>query len=324
MESLESATATTAMAQPHDSQYSIYDASASSTMDESDDAQYTEEEWRVWNQQQQQQQWPNRTTAAEARLPPQSLPPPTSLLPVASAGPSVAPPARDEQPPRAPVPASASSLPAAVPGASVDAAAMFAVCDRFLQNHAVQGPSPLMAHEGTRLSIAAGMASKHIDYLFLDRPWLQASDALGTMLCWKRLLEDPTPLPQVLWKHEAVNVACFASADSLADVMKIIQQVHRSVHVSAMRLIVLGAADRPRYDGATTLREKVPWAWVEVSKFHRPLSGTGGGSPYSLAYAYCLGFYSASFPPSTVDRIPTPPHNGHTASPALFGDVRPR
>ena len=132
---------------PPEAQYSIYDASASSSMDEFDGAQCTEEQWRVWNQQQQQQQWPDRMAAAEPRPPPQSLPPPTSLLLVASAGPSVAPPARDEQPPRAPVAASASSLPAVVSGGSVDDVAMFAVCEQFLQKHVVQGPSPLMAHE---------------------------------------------------------------------------------------------------------------------------------------------------------------------------------
>ena len=60
------------------------------------------------------------------------------------------------------------------------------------------------------------------------------------MLCWKRLLEDPTPLPQVLWKHEALNVAFFASEDSLVDVMKVMQQVHRSVRINAMHLMVLG------------------------------------------------------------------------------------
>ena len=88
---------------------------------------------------------------------------------------------------------------------------------------------------------------------------------------------DPTPLPQVLSKHEALNVAFFASEDSLADVMKFMQQVHRCVRANAMHLIVLGAADRPLYDGASFLREKVPWAWVEVSKFQRPLLRTGGG-----------------------------------------------
>ena len=56
--------------------------------------------------------------------------------------------------------------------------------------------------------------------------------------------------------------------------MKIMQQVHRSVRVNAMHLIVLGLLTL--YDGATFLREKVPWAWVEVSMFQRPLSGTGG------------------------------------------------
>ena len=245
---------------PLEAQCNVYDASAYSAMDESYGAHYAEKEWRVWNQQQQQQWWPNRTTAAEPRLPPQSLPPLTSLLLVVSAEPSVAAPAVDGQPPCVPVAAFALSLPAATPGTNVDVVAMFAVRDQFLQKHAVQGPSPLMAHEGTQLSIAVGVASEHINYLFLDRPWLQASDAPGTMLCWKQRLEDPTPLLQVLWKHEALNVAFLASEDPLTDVMKVMQQVHRSVRVNAMHLIVLGAADRPLYEGATFLREKVPRA----------------------------------------------------------------
>ena len=132
-----------------------------------------------------------------------------------------------------------------------------------------------MTHEGTWLSITAGVGSERVDYIFSDRPWLQPLDAPGTMLRWKHILKDPTPLPQVLWVHEALNMVFIASEDSLVDVMKVMQHVHRSVQVNAMHLIVLGHIDTPLYDGAVHLREKVPWAWIEISKFQRPLSRTG-------------------------------------------------
>ena len=81
----------------------------------------------------------------------------------------------------------------------------------------------------------------------------------------------------MLWKYEASNIAFVASEDLLADVMKVMPHVRRSVSVNIMHVLVLGPTDRPLYDGATHLREKVPWAWVEINKFQRPLSGTGGG-----------------------------------------------
>ena len=72
-----------------------------------------------------------------------------------------------------------------------------------------------MTHEGTQLSMVAGVVSESVDYVFLDRPWLQPADAHGTMLCSKGLVEDATPLSQMLWKHEALNLAFVASEDSL-------------------------------------------------------------------------------------------------------------
>ena len=121
-----------------------------------------------------------------------------------------------------------------------------------------------MTHEGTRLSIAAGMVSEHVGCIFSNCPWLQASCAPGTMMSCKQILEDLTPLPQVLCKHEAANIVFVASEDSLATVMMVMQHVQRSLSMNTMHLLVLGPTDRPLYDGAAHLREKVPWAHVHA------------------------------------------------------------
>ena len=57
--------------------------------------------------------------------------------------------------------------------------------------------------------------------MFQDRPWLSLRDVAAMALSWLSLEGDGVPpVLQVLWHHEALTVAFFATEDSLPRVVE--------------------------------------------------------------------------------------------------------
>ena len=137
-------------------------------------------------------------------------------------------------------------------------------------------------HEGTQLAIACRLTAESVNYVFQDRPWLSPGDVAATTLRWSSLQgEGVPPLPQVLWHHEALTVAFLATEDSLPQAVERMRYVQKRVSVREIHLVVLYSTDRPLYDRATFFKEKAPWAYIEMAKLSRPLSGVGGRSYYA-------------------------------------------
>ena len=115
-----------------------------------------------------------------------------------------------------------------------------------------------MAHEPTQLSIATGIASEHVDYIFMDRPWLQQTDASGTPLSWKGIAASATPLHQVLWKYKALGVAFVASDSDLPALQATIFHLQQLVQLNCIEVVVLSSTTRDLHEGATFFKEKFP------------------------------------------------------------------
>ena len=79
-----------------------------------------------------------------------------------------------------PRPIVAASLSQPASGAGPAAAAIQAIWDQFLIDHAVPGEVALVAHEGTQLAIACRQAAESVNYVFQDRPWLSSGDVAAT------------------------------------------------------------------------------------------------------------------------------------------------
>ena len=94
-----------------------------------------------------------------------------------------------------------------------------------------------------------------------------------------------TPLHQVLWKHEPLNVAFVASDANLPALHSAIHHVQKSVKLNQVHVIVIGSNSRDLREGAAFFKEKLPWVWIEVQKFNRLLSGTGG---FTFTHGICI------------------------------------
>ena len=208
-------------------------------------------------------------------------------------------------------------------GAGPAAPAIQAIRDQFLVDHAVPGEVALVAHEGTQLAIACRLAAESVNYVFQDRPWLSPGDVAATTLSWSSLQgEGVPPLPQVLWHHAALTGAFLATEDSLPQVVERMRYVQKQVLVGEIHLVVLYSTDRPLYDGAAFFKEKVPWAWIEMAKLSRPLSGVGGRFYYAWHMRTTAAHFSQQFPPKPL--LKTRPLLAPGTEPAgLFVPVRP-
>ena len=216
--------------------------------------------------------------------------PPPPLPPIVHPGNSLL----SRQPVAAPPAHSAS-------GAGPAAPAIQAIRDQFLLDHAVPGEVALVAHEGTQLAIACRLATESVNYVFQDRPWLSPGDVAATTLSWSSLQgEEVSPLPQVLWHHEALTVAFLATEDSLPQVVAWMRYVQKQVSPGENNLVVLCSTDRPLYDGAAFFKEKAPWAWIEMAKLSRLLSGVGGRFYYAWHMRTMAAHLSQQSPPKPL------------------------
>mmetsp|Transcript_79194 Transcript_79194/g.132237 ORF Transcript_79194/g.132237 Transcript_79194/m.132237 type:complete len:194 (+) Transcript_79194:69-650(+) len=136
------------------SNQAFYQGVNSQDMDESNGAQYTEEEWAQWRAEQ-----PRLAHAARAQQPATGVP--------QQPEPRVAP-----QPPQ---------QQASVAGSSTSCCSTWPrpwtcgyLCAACQVSYELSGggAAPLTAHEPTQLSIATGLASEEVDYVFMDGPWL--------------------------------------------------------------------------------------------------------------------------------------------------------
>ena len=121
-----------------------------------------------------------------------------------------------------------------------------------------------------------GLASEAVDYVFMNRQWLHQIDAPGALMSWKGLNVSNVPLHQVLWKHEPLNVAFIATGTNLPALQAAMYHVHKSVQLNHIHVVLLCSASRDLHEGATFFEDKLRWAWIDIQKFSRPISGIGG------------------------------------------------
>ena len=134
----------------------------------------------------------------------------------------------------------------------------------------------------------------------MDRPWLQRSNAPGTLLSLKGLQAENTALHQVLWKHDALNLAFIAVDLELGPLQSVLQQVRSSVRIHELHIIVLGSTSSELHEGATFFKEKLPWAWMEIRKFSRQVSSTGGVHFQAWHLATTIAHTTQASPPKAI------------------------
>ena len=100
-----------------------------------------------------------------------------------------------------------------------------------------------------------GLALETIDYVFMDRPWLQQADAPSMLLSWKGLVASPVPLHQIMWKREPVNAAFVAFDANLSAFQAAIHHVQKLVNLNTIHVVVLGSTSGDVYEGFAFLKE---------------------------------------------------------------------
>ena len=114
------------------------------------------------------------------------------------------------------------------------------------------------------------------------------------------IYEGVPPLPQVPWHHDALSAAVLATEDTLSQVVDRMCHVQKSVCLRELHVVPLCSTDSPLYEGGAFMKEKAPWAWIEIAKLSRPLSRVGGRFFYAWHLRTAAAHYALPLPPKTL------------------------
>ena len=146
----------------------------------------------------------------------------------------------------------------------------------FLKNCPLVGDR-LMAHEGTQLAIALGVASEGMDVVLQNESYLPLSDFPGQCVTINGIL-DPTgpPLQQMLWKDSPLNVTVVSHVSEVEVACKVFERMTKELAVGEFNVLLFTDSEAPLFEGGLALGRRLPWRLAHVSKVHRLVATASG------------------------------------------------
>lgn len=148
-----------------------------------------------------------------------------------------------------------------------------------METHSPKGAERLMAHEGTQLAIALGIAREKLDYLFQDWVFIPSNAISAETLTHVSILaEDAPPLLDIFLKDDTspMNLTSVVPEGDLSKIPLVFEKFCKHMEVGEFNVLVLSDREKPLFEGGMELATKLPWGLEKISKVHRMVATTAG------------------------------------------------